>query len=120
MFKPTLSKPLPSLLATAALLLSLSAAAGVQEGVVKVGLNSDNAKDSAAAVKDGKASAGKQQATAARSGLLLRCWNYGKLVYEAPAGGFVTASAGSSNVVTVPGTQQKQILDMRGGLCVIE
>ncbi len=87
-------------------------------GLLKVGLTADDSK-AVGTTKESKASLGKPQAASARSGTLMRCWNYGRLVYESPVGGFI-ASTPNSNVVTIPGSPQKQVLDMRSGLCVIE
>jgi hypothetical protein len=87
-------------------------------GLLKVGLTADDSKAPGAA-KESKPSLGKPQAASARSGTLMRCWNYGRLVYESPVGGFI-ASSPNNNVVTIPGSPQKQVLDMRSGLCVIE
>ena len=82
------------------------------------GLNSEDSK-TAAVTKENKAASAKSQPPSNRTGFLMRCWNFGRLVYESPVGGFVTSST-TANVVTTPGTPQKQILDMRSGLCVIE
>lgn len=112
------SKPVVLILAAILTSTAANAIAMEQAFLVKTGLTAETAKD-AASVKDTKAPTGKSQSQSARSGLQIRCWNYGKLVYEAPVGSFVAVSA-AGNVVTVPGTQQKQILDMRSGLCVIE
>ncbi len=83
-----------------------------------IGVNSEDAKTTGSA-KEAKAGSTKPAGSTTRSGILMRCWNYGRLVYESPVSGFVTSSP-SGNVVTVPGSPQKQILDMRSGLCVIE
>lgn len=86
--------------------------------LIKIGLNTDGAKGAPSA-KEAKAASGRSQASSARSGLQMRCWNYGRLVYDAPVGGFAPVGT-SGNVFMVPGSQQKQVLDMRSGLCVIE
>ena len=96
---------------------SLAAQAGELSLLKPIGLTSEDAK--LATAKEGKASTTKSQASTNRSGFMMRCWNFGRLVYESPVGGFVTSST-AANVVTTPGTPQKQILDMRSGLCVIE
>lgn len=83
-----------------------------------IGLTAEDAK-TAVAGKEAKAGSIKPQLASPRTGLLMRCWNYGRLVYESPVSGFA-ASSPSGNVVTMPGSPQKQILDMRSGLCVIE
>jgi hypothetical protein len=81
---------------------------------IKVGLTTAETK---AAAKEGKA--GRSPNAASRGGYLMRCWNYGRLVYEAPVSGFAPMG-NTGNAFMVPGDQQKQILDMRSGLCVIE
>ena len=96
---------------------SLAAEAGELSQLKYVGLTSEDTK-TAAVTKESKATA-KTQTTSNRTGFLMRCWNFGRLVYESPVGGFVTSST-TGNVVTTPGTPPKQILDMRSGLCVIE
>jgi hypothetical protein len=85
----------------------------------KVGLTAAEEAKGSAGVKEAKVGSAKSPGASSRSGIVMRCWNYGRLVYESSVSGFV-ASSQNSNVVTVPGNPQKQVLDMRSGLCVIE
>lgn len=105
----------------AATLVSMTSAysiAGELDKFHRIGLTAQDGQ-SATPGKEVRVGTNRAQGPTNRSGPLLRCWNYGRLVYESPVSGFVAASP-NGNVVTIPGNPQKQILDMRNGMCVIE
>ena len=63
--------------------------------------------------------AADKPAGASRSGSMLRCWNYGRLVYEGPVAG-VARDAPPGTTINLPGARPKQILDLKSGLCIVD
>ncbi|MFN0299083.1 MAG: hypothetical protein ACKVQU_01885 [Burkholderiales bacterium] len=74
--------------------------------------------DSSTANRDTPVVAGRP--TPNRQGYVLRCWNFGRLVYEGPVSGPAQGSGASGITVPVSSGRPKQILDMKQGLCIID
>lgn len=108
---------LPVATVFASLLLGLTASA--QTRAIDVGLNAEETRAEPANRTSRPTTSTKSPPSGGRGGTSMRCWNYGRLVLETQVSGFVAPNAGAG-VVNLPGSSQKQILDLRSGLCLIE
>lgn len=114
-----ISRRLVALAATATVMtLLFSLPTSAQSRLLEVGLSADDARTEVAG-KVTRTSNSKPLSAASRTGPSMRCWNYGRLILETQVSGFAAPNA-AVGIVNLPGNPQKQILDLRSGLCLIE